>query len=129
MREKLKEEWEAKQATVLNELLEVTYSYWNGTGHRCVSGVCVRERSTRGSVPAHALHSQAPAATPTQRRRGDGEQEPAIQLLSHALNLSTRSTFTLHATTHSTHSTLCRGPAASSPSTQPASAHTTIALE
>lgn len=36
LREKLKEEWEAKQAQVLNELLEVTYSYWNGTGHRRV---------------------------------------------------------------------------------------------
>jgi hypothetical protein len=46
LREKLKEEWEAKQAQVLNELLEVTYSYWNGTGHRYVS----RRRQERSTM-------------------------------------------------------------------------------
>mmetsp|Transcript_1967 Transcript_1967/g.3657 ORF Transcript_1967/g.3657 Transcript_1967/m.3657 type:complete len:330 (+) Transcript_1967:119-1108(+) len=34
LREKLKEEWEQKQQLVKDELLEVTYSYWDGAGHR-----------------------------------------------------------------------------------------------
>jgi protein FAM50 len=31
---KLRLEWQAKQAEVRKEILEVTYSYWDGTGHR-----------------------------------------------------------------------------------------------
>ncbi|KAK3277132.1 hypothetical protein CYMTET_14839, partial [Cymbomonas tetramitiformis] len=34
LREKLKEEWLQKQNLIMDELLEVSYSYWDGTGHR-----------------------------------------------------------------------------------------------
>jgi protein FAM50 len=34
LREQLKKEWAGKQATLKAEPLEITYSYWNGTGHR-----------------------------------------------------------------------------------------------
>mmetsp|Transcript_25225 Transcript_25225/g.42264 ORF Transcript_25225/g.42264 Transcript_25225/m.42264 type:complete len:337 (+) Transcript_25225:163-1173(+) len=34
LKEKLKGEWEAKQNKVKEEQLEVTYSYWDGAGHR-----------------------------------------------------------------------------------------------
>lgn len=33
-REHLRQEWEAKQETVKNEEIDVTYSYWDGSGHR-----------------------------------------------------------------------------------------------
>jgi len=34
LKEKLKEEWEEKQNQIKSEQLEVTYSYWDGSGHR-----------------------------------------------------------------------------------------------
>jgi protein FAM50 len=34
LREQLKNEWAAKQQSLKSEPLEITYSYWNGTGHR-----------------------------------------------------------------------------------------------
>ncbi|KAG7669498.1 hypothetical protein Ndes2437B_g05676 [Nannochloris sp. 'desiccata'] len=34
LREQLKKEWATKQQTLKSEPLEITYSYWNGTGHR-----------------------------------------------------------------------------------------------
>ena len=34
LRDELKEEWEGKQQRIKNEILEVTYSYWDGSGHR-----------------------------------------------------------------------------------------------
>ncbi|KAL5007924.1 hypothetical protein ScPMuIL_013505 [Solemya velum] len=34
IREHLRQEWESKQETVKNEEIDVTYSYWDGSGHR-----------------------------------------------------------------------------------------------
>mmetsp|Transcript_10483 Transcript_10483/g.26865 ORF Transcript_10483/g.26865 Transcript_10483/m.26865 type:complete len:328 (-) Transcript_10483:353-1336(-) len=34
LREKLRKEWEEKQDVVKQERLEITYSYWDGSGHR-----------------------------------------------------------------------------------------------
>jgi len=34
LREQLRKEWAANQQTLKSEPLEITYSYWNGTGHR-----------------------------------------------------------------------------------------------
>ena len=34
LKETLKSEWEDKQKKIKSEQLEVTYSYWDGTGHR-----------------------------------------------------------------------------------------------
>lgn len=34
LRRKLEEDWDAEQATVKEEQIEVTYSYWDGSGHR-----------------------------------------------------------------------------------------------
>ena len=34
LREELRKEWEAKQERIKRERLEVTYSYWDGSGHR-----------------------------------------------------------------------------------------------
>lgn len=34
LREKLKQEWLAEQERIKEEILEVTYSYWDGSGHR-----------------------------------------------------------------------------------------------
>ena len=37
--EKLKEEWQSKQSSIKKEVLEITYSYWDGSGHRRVVNV------------------------------------------------------------------------------------------
>jgi len=34
LREKLRKEWAAKQESLKNEEIEITYSYWDGSGHR-----------------------------------------------------------------------------------------------
>lgn len=34
LREKLRREWEIQQEMIKKELLEITYSYWDGSGHR-----------------------------------------------------------------------------------------------
>ena len=34
LREKLREEWEQKQRKLKEEIVEITYSYWDGSGHR-----------------------------------------------------------------------------------------------
>ena len=34
LREQLKREWSERQEAIKNEPLEITYSYWNGSGHR-----------------------------------------------------------------------------------------------
>ncbi|XP_046582468.1 protein FAM50A-like [Haliotis rubra] len=34
MREQLQQEWEEKQAKIKNEEIDITYSYWDGSGHR-----------------------------------------------------------------------------------------------
>jgi len=34
LREKLRQEWVAKQEAMKNEEIEITYSYWDGSGHR-----------------------------------------------------------------------------------------------
>ena len=34
MREKLRQEWETRQRTLKDEDVEITYSYWDGSGHR-----------------------------------------------------------------------------------------------
>uniref|UniRef100_A0A6U3VLY5 FAM50A/XAP5 C-terminal domain-containing protein n=1 Tax=Ditylum brightwellii TaxID=49249 RepID=A0A6U3VLY5_9STRA len=46
-REQLRREWHAKQSQVKNEMLEITYSYWDGSGHRRTS-VC-RKGDTIGN--------------------------------------------------------------------------------
>ena len=33
-RDRLRKEWQARQQQIQSELLEITYSYWDGTGHR-----------------------------------------------------------------------------------------------
>lgn len=33
-RERLKQEWLAEQEVIKNQMVEVVYSYWDGTGHR-----------------------------------------------------------------------------------------------
>ncbi|XP_035757742.1 protein FAM50A-like, partial [Egretta garzetta] len=34
LREELRQEWEAKQEKIKNEEIEITFSYWDGSGHR-----------------------------------------------------------------------------------------------
>jgi len=34
LREKLRQEWEGKQKSIKDEEVEITYSYWDGSGHR-----------------------------------------------------------------------------------------------
>ncbi|XP_039263652.1 protein FAM50A-like [Styela clava] len=34
LREELRQEWQEKQETIKNEEIEITYSYWDGSGHR-----------------------------------------------------------------------------------------------
>eukprot|EP00899_Mesostigma_viride_P002290 jgi/Mesvir1/12061/Mv00347-RA.1 len=46
LREDLREQWNKKQERVKNEPLEITYSYWDGTGHRRV--ITVRKGDTIG---------------------------------------------------------------------------------
>jgi protein FAM50 len=45
LRENLKQEWLAEQERVKEEMLEVTYSYWDGSGHRrmlkCKKGITI----------------------------------------------------------------------------------------
>ena len=47
-RQRLKSEWIAKQQQMKNEKLEITYSYWDGTGHRRI--VRVRKGDTIGQT-------------------------------------------------------------------------------
>jgi protein FAM50 len=35
-RERLQQEWIAQQTVIKNEMLQITYSYWDGQGHRRV---------------------------------------------------------------------------------------------
>lgn len=46
LRAELREEWEEKQRTIKSELLNITYSYWDGSGHR-------REITVRKGVTIH----------------------------------------------------------------------------
>lgn len=50
-RKRLEEEWKHEQERVKNEGLEITYSYWDGAGHRR----CVMARA--GEVSAHRRQS------------------------------------------------------------------------
>ncbi|MEQ2274403.1 Protein fam50a, partial [Xenotaenia resolanae] len=34
LREELRQEWELKQEKIKNEEIEITFSYWDGSGHR-----------------------------------------------------------------------------------------------
>lgn len=34
LREELRQEWEAKQEKIKSEEIEITFSYWDGSGHR-----------------------------------------------------------------------------------------------
>ena len=34
LREQLRQEWSEKQAKLKNEEIEITFSYWDGSGHR-----------------------------------------------------------------------------------------------
>lgn len=45
-RERLQQEWMAQQTVVKNEMLQITYSYWDGQGHRRV--IQVRKGTTIG---------------------------------------------------------------------------------
>mmetsp|Transcript_1854 Transcript_1854/g.1991 ORF Transcript_1854/g.1991 Transcript_1854/m.1991 type:complete len:350 (+) Transcript_1854:150-1199(+) len=45
-RERLQQEWIAQQTVVKNEMLQITYSYWDGQGHRRV--IQVRKGTTIG---------------------------------------------------------------------------------
>lgn len=36
MREELRKKWLAEQERIKNEIIEITYSYWDGSGHRKV---------------------------------------------------------------------------------------------
>jgi protein FAM50 len=42
-REKLRQEWLQQQEKIKDEDIEVTYSYWDGTGHRRSVMVSTRE--------------------------------------------------------------------------------------
>jgi len=55
LRDKLKKEWLAKQEAMQNEALEITYSYWDGSGHR--RKVEVRKGDTIGQF-LHAVREQ-----------------------------------------------------------------------
>lgn len=41
VREELRQEWLKKQEDIKNEEIEITYSYWDGSGHRKVVKVSV----------------------------------------------------------------------------------------
>jgi XAP5, circadian clock regulator len=43
-REELRQEWLQQQEKIKNELIEITYSYWDGTGHRRSAMVSVYMR-------------------------------------------------------------------------------------
>ncbi|KAL6775844.1 XAP5 [Auxenochlorella protothecoides x Auxenochlorella symbiontica] len=55
LREQLKQEWEEKQEAIRAEPLDITYSYYNGTGHR--RSVTVKKGSTIGQF-LKAVHEQ-----------------------------------------------------------------------
>nr|KAF6435374.1 family with sequence similarity 50 member A [Rousettus aegyptiacus] len=52
LREELRQEWEAKQEKIKSEEIEITFSYWDGSGHRRTVKV-----GSRGAAP----HSQCPS--------------------------------------------------------------------
>jgi protein FAM50 len=58
LRAKLKREWLAQQEAVKNEPLEVTYSYWDGSGHR--RKVTVRKGDSIGAFLKAAREQLAP---------------------------------------------------------------------
>lgn len=58
LREQLRREWEERQKAVKEEPLEITYSYWNGSGHRRT--VMVKKGDTVGTFLKAALEQVAP---------------------------------------------------------------------
>lgn len=58
MRERLKAEWGLRTAAIKAEPLEITYSYWNGTGHRRT--VTVRKGDTVAQFLRAVLEQMAP---------------------------------------------------------------------
>ncbi|XP_064430827.1 protein FAM50A isoform X1 [Mirounga angustirostris] len=99
LREELRQEWEAKQEKIKSEEIEITFSYWDGSGHRRTVKVLSWERSPGGPggsrpeglaprgaggargcrVPARGLHAAAfcfPALGPLpQMKKGNTMQQ------------------------------------------------------
>ena len=59
LREKLKKEWVAKQERIKAEPLDITYSYWNGVGHR--RRVTVKKGDTVGTFLRAVQEQLAPS--------------------------------------------------------------------
>lgn len=47
-RERLRKEWLAEQERIKGEVIEIVYSYWDGSGHRKSVEVCQLERACLG---------------------------------------------------------------------------------
>jgi len=60
-REELRQQWLKKQEELKDEDIEITYSYWDGSGHR--KSVMVRGRTTARAAPISLL-----SITPSARR-------------------------------------------------------------
>lgn len=54
-REQLKQEWLAKQERIKKERLNVTYSYWDGSGHR--REIIIPKGGCRTPPPSNPLHN------------------------------------------------------------------------
>lgn len=64
LRRKLEEEWRAEQERIKKELLEITWSYWDGTGHRFTTKV---EKGTRIDQFLEACRRQVAGSFPELR--------------------------------------------------------------
>ena len=58
LRAELHREWERRQKAIKEEPLDITYSYWNGTGHR--RSVTVKKGDTVGTFLKAVLEQVAP---------------------------------------------------------------------
>lgn len=63
-REALRRQWLETQERVKNEVIEITYSYWDGTGHR---------KTVEVRVPDHEVHTNSihPTSLSQQCKKGD----------------------------------------------------------
>jgi protein FAM50 len=57
-REELRQEWLRKQEELKNEDIEITYSYWDGSGHRKSVMVSGHTNDPPNNATAHLHHAQ-----------------------------------------------------------------------
>lgn len=69
-REELRQEWISKQEEMKQEEIEITYSFWDGSGHRKSVKVSRIQWASR-AWPDHVEHAHGLFVSPIQCKKGD----------------------------------------------------------